>query len=159
MHTFSHAVLWTMWQLSDSNVWSHPHPPLSGLPVMGVRMAIGRIGIGKVSLACRNTLPYSTAVWQHTKDGTIKDLVLSSALRSLAFQHSASVHNSKACASRRGWTKQRWPTLACVKRGTSCRTWPFIKILLSYNSDSCSDCRAKCVKAKVQRSGRTHEFN
>lgn len=146
-------------------------PPISlpGLPVMGIRMAIGRLRIGKVSLACRKTRPYSTAARRHTKDGTIKDLVLSSALCNPTFQHSASVHNSKKLVRARGvegwWgrgrgrTKRRWPTLACVKRRTSCRTWPFIKILLSDNGDSCSDCRLKCVRAKVQRLGRTHEFN
>lgn len=98
VHTFSQAVLRTMWQFSDSNVWSAFFvlaTPLPGLPVMGIRMAIGRIRIGKVSLACRKTRPYSTAARRHTKDGTIKDLVLSSALCSPAFQHSASVHNSK----------------------------------------------------------------
>lgn len=86
-----------MWQLLDSNVcpaFCLPSLP-PGLPVVGIRMAMGRIRIVKVSLACRVTRPYSTAVQRHTKDGTIKDLVLSSALCSPAFQHSASVHNSK----------------------------------------------------------------
>lgn len=48
-------------------------------------MFIGGIRIEKMSLACRKTQTYSFTVWQHTKDGTIKDLVLSSAPCRLSF--------------------------------------------------------------------------
>lgn len=90
-------------------------PPLPVLPVMDIRLAMGRIRIGKVSLARRKTRPHSAAVRQHTKDGTIKDLVLSSALCSLAFQHSASVHNSKKLV-RVGGTKRLAHFSMCEKR-------------------------------------------
>lgn len=48
-------------------------------------MFIGGIRIEKMSLACRKTQSHSFSVWQHTKDGTIKDLVLSSAPCRLPF--------------------------------------------------------------------------
>lgn len=104
--------------------------PLPGLPVMGIRMAIGRIRIGKVSLACRKTRPYSTAARRHTKDGTIKDLVLSSALCSPAFQHSASVHNSKKLVRVGGVNK------AALAHFSMCEKKNFLQNLAFYQNPS-----------------------
>lgn len=48
-------------------------------------MFIAGIRIGKMSLPCGKTQSYSFSVRQHTKDGIIKDLVLSSAPCRLSF--------------------------------------------------------------------------
>lgn len=121
----------------DSNVWSAFFvfaTPLRGLPVMGIRMAIGRIRIGKVSLACRKTRPYSTAARRHTKDGTIKDLVLSSALCSPAFQHSASVHNSKKLV--RVGSGGRGVNKAALAHFSMCEKKNFLQNLAFYQNPS-----------------------
>lgn len=68
--------------VSDVFVFVNPFFPLQ---VIVIRLAVGRIRIEKLSLARRKTQPYSFAVRQHTKDGTIKDLVLSSAPCRLSF--------------------------------------------------------------------------
>lgn len=85
MKEFCHVVLWTVgsFSLKCFNVFLSLLTPFFTLGV--IRLAVGRIRIEKLSLAFRKTQPYSFTVQQHTKDGTIKDLVLSSAPCRLSF--------------------------------------------------------------------------
>lgn len=89
------------------------------LCVILITLAARTQSIKKVILACGKTQSYSSIQWQHTKDGTIKDLVLSSASRYLCSGI------LKAGAGRR--TKQCWSTLESLNRDTSFTTYCLIK--------------------------------
>lgn len=64
MKEFSHVVLCAVWPASVSNVssvfvFADPFFPLQ---VIDIRLAVGRIRIEKLSLACRKTQSYSSTV-------------------------------------------------------------------------------------------------
>lgn len=82
----------------------------------------------------------------HTKDGTVKDLVLSSTDSCFSFSLHALFVTLKACL-RRG-TKQCWPALVCVKRFTSSGTWLFIRSLFPTTAALAQNIGFKCDKAK-----------
>lgn len=120
---FSHVVPRTMCAASLSNVLHHLF--FFPLQVTDIRLAVGRIRIEKLSLACRKTQSYSCTVWQHTKDGTIKDLVLSSALCCLSFSFQSLFITLKSLCKTEN--KAVLAHFSISKKVTSSRTWPLIK--------------------------------
>lgn len=122
------------------------------LQVMDIRLAVGRIRIEKLSLACRKTRSYSFTVWQHTKDGTIKDLVLSSTPCSLSFSIQPLFITLKSLCKTED--KAVLAHFSMYEKNNFLWNLAFYQTFLSNNSDSCSEYCLKFVKAhKVYKMG------
>ncbi len=151
MKEFSHVVLWTMLPASVSNVSSvFVSVGPFFLQVIDIRLAVGRIRIEKLSLACRKTQSYSFTVWQNTKDGTIKDLVLSSAPCRLSFSMQPLFIGLKSLCKTEN--KAALAHFSMYERSNFLQNLALYQTFLSNNRKSCSRCCLKCVNTKKDSS-------
>lgn len=119
------------------------------LQVIVIRLAVERIRIEKLSFACRKTQCYSFSVWRHTKDGTIKDLVLSSAPCCLSFSLQPLFITLKSLCKTED--KAVLAHFSVYEKSNFLQNLAVYQTFLSNNSDSCSEYRLKCVKAKYAK--------